>query len=68
MSKNLPPMSEFDPTKPSMVHDALNDETFIWKPEWADHYRRYAQPSSPGVVGWDGRLLDGWSVGRPSLS
>ena len=26
------PMKEFDPTKPAMVHDRLNDRTFEWKP------------------------------------
>jgi hypothetical protein len=25
-----------------MVHDALNDTTFEWKPEWAVNYREYA--------------------------
>ena len=29
MNKNLRPMSEFDPTQPSIVHDALNDDTFV---------------------------------------
>jgi hypothetical protein len=56
-------MSEFDPTKPSRVHDVLNDRTFAWKPEWAAHYRRHAKENGPGVIEWDGRLLDGWSLG-----
>ena len=63
MTNNLRPMSDFDPAKPAMVHDVLNDDTFAWKPEWAAHYRQYARENGPGVIGWDGRLLVGWSVG-----
>jgi hypothetical protein len=31
--------------------------------EWAAHYRRHAKANGPGVIEWDGRLLDGWSLG-----
>ena len=27
------PMSEFDPSKPALVHDRLNDKTIDWEPE-----------------------------------
>ena len=55
------PMSQFDPSKRSMVHDALNDKTFPWEPEnYLEHYRGHARKQSDGVVGWDGLLLDGW--------
>jgi hypothetical protein len=55
------PMSKFDPSKRSMVHDALNDKTFPWEPEkYLEHYREHAEKHSDGVVGWDGLLLDGW--------
>ena len=64
MTSNLRAMSDFDPAKPSRVHDILNDETLDWDPEWAEHYRQYAQVNSPGVIEWDGRLLDGWSAGN----
>jgi hypothetical protein len=30
---NLRPMSEFDPSKPALVHDRLNDEMFEWMPD-----------------------------------
>jgi hypothetical protein len=57
----LRPMREFDPAQPAMVHDQLNDDTFEWEPEkYREHYERYAQAWSPGIVEWDGLLLDGW--------
>jgi len=54
------PMREFDPTKPALVHDALNDRTFKWKPEFAESYRKNAKVEGKGIVGWDGLRLDGW--------
>lgn len=56
------PMAEFDPSRPSLVHDGLNDEVIDWKPElYQRHYERYAHPEfNPGVTEWDGLLLDGW--------
>jgi hypothetical protein len=55
-------MDTFDPTMLCMVHDQLNDTTFEWNPEWADDYRKYAAGGfSPGIISWDGLLLDGWS-------
>ena len=60
-SSKLRPMSDFDPSMPAMVHDQLNDEMFEWQPEkWLKHFERYAQAHGPGIVGWDGLLLDGW--------
>jgi hypothetical protein len=53
-------MSEFDSTRPAGVHDKLNDNTFEWEPRWAENYRQYADEFDPGVIEWDGRLLDGW--------
>ena len=54
-------MSEFDPSKQAMVHDQLNDDTFEWMPEkWREHYESYASEHAPGIVSWDGLLLDGW--------
>jgi hypothetical protein len=59
--EDLRPMSEFDPSKPALVHDQLNDDTFEWMPErhCAD-YERYAGPWGNGIINWDGLLLDGW--------
>jgi hypothetical protein len=57
---DLRPMSEFDPSNPSMVHDQLNDDTFEWLPEkYREHYERYASAFRAGVVEWDG-----FAVGR----
>ena len=54
-------MSEFDPSKRSMVHDALNNRTFPWEPvTYLEHYGEYAERQSDGVVAWHGLLLDGW--------
>ena len=37
------PMSTFDPSKPAMVHDRLNDRTFQWKPKTMQaNYEQYA--------------------------
>lgn len=47
----MQPMSEFDPTKRCWVHEQLNDVTFAWDPP---------APHGPGIVNWDGLLLDGW--------
>jgi hypothetical protein len=55
------PMEEFDPTKPVMVHDRLNDRTFEWKPATMQaNYEKYAEAFGPDVIEWDGLLLDGW--------
>jgi hypothetical protein len=56
------PMSTFDPSKPAMVHDRLNDRTFQWKPKTMQaNYEQYASPfGPPDVIAWDGLLLDGW--------
>ena len=53
-------MSEFDPSRPAMVHDRLNDQMFEWDPEeWRGHYERFAHDHARGIVEWDGLLLDG---------
>ena len=60
-STAMRPMSEFDPSKRSMVHDALNDKMFEWEPEnYLKNYREHAEEDSEGIVAWDGLLLDGW--------
>jgi hypothetical protein len=56
------PMSEFDPSQSCWVHEQLNDATFAWEPAWETAYRRNAKVGrdGPGIVNWDGLLLDGW--------
>jgi hypothetical protein len=62
MTIALKPMSEFDPSQPSMVHDVLNNKTFPWKPEeYLQSYRRSAETDGSGLIAWDGMLLDGWT-------
>ena len=58
------PMSKFDPSAPAMVHDRLNDRTFEWKPEWRAAYEKHAARHAPGVIEFDGLLLDGWTPSR----
>lgn len=58
----MQPMSTFNPDGPCLVHDILNRKTFRWKLEWADD-TKYAKPyDHPGIISWDGLLLDGWST------
>ncbi len=57
---NPQPMSTFDPSQPADVHDQLNDRVFRWKPEWASTWL-YRSDHAPGVVEWEGLLLDGWA-------
>ena len=58
------PMAAFNPDRRAFVHDESNDRAFIWKPEWASHYREYATVEPDGKVEWDGLILNGW---RPYL-
>jgi hypothetical protein len=55
----LHPMNGFDPSKPAILHDQLNDQIIPWTGEDAEHWRRYASPHAPGVIEWDGLLIDG---------
>jgi hypothetical protein len=55
------PMRTFDPEAACRVHDKLNEQVLIWKPEWADDYRQHAREHDDGVINWNGLLLDGWS-------
>ena len=57
---NCHPMTTFDPSRPALVHDRRNDRTFEWLPQWAAAYRRFARQHAPGIMDWDGVLLDGW--------
>ena len=56
---NPRPFDTFDPTRPALVHDQLNDKIIRWNPEWASTWRDRSD-HAPGVVEWDGLLLDGW--------
>ena len=53
-------MADFDPDKPSLVYDQMNDDLFEWQPEWADSYRQYATDIGDGIMNWDGLVLVAW--------
>jgi hypothetical protein len=63
--QHMRPMSEFNPSASAMVHDRLNDRTFEWKPEWRAAYEKHAARHAPGVIEFDGLLLDGWNHVTP---
>jgi hypothetical protein len=56
----LKPMSEFDPSEPALLHDALNDRTIPWSPDFQPSFEKLAIPLGSRMVGYDGLILDGW--------
>jgi len=56
------PMSEFDPSEPALVHDLRRDRVLSWSPSFQRSYKRNARELTPGVVDYDGLLLDGWLI------
>jgi len=56
------PMSEFDPSEPALVHDLRHDRVLPWSPSFRRSYERTARELTPGVVDYDGLLLDGWMI------
>jgi hypothetical protein len=60
-------MEEFDPTRPGILHDRLNDQIIKWdaEPDQVANFRMNAEKSTDGLVVWNGFILDGWSL-RPS--
>jgi hypothetical protein len=56
------PMSEFDPSEPALVHDLRQDRLLPWSPSFQRSYKRTARELTPGVVDYDGLLLDGWMI------
>jgi hypothetical protein len=59
-SRVLRPMSEFDPSEPAILHDRRNDRTIAWSPAFEWEFKRYARQHAPGVIAFEGLLLDGW--------
>jgi hypothetical protein len=53
-------MSEFDPSEPAILHDRRNDRTIAWSPAFEWEYKRNARQHAPGVIAFEGLLLDGW--------
>jgi hypothetical protein len=54
-------MTQFDPSRPALVHDRLNAKTFEWSPQWRASFEQYKREAGLGIVAWDGLLLDGWA-------
>ena len=59
----LRPMSEFDPAEPAFVHDAVSNRAIPWSPDFQSNYEQTAHQLSPGLVAFEGLLLDGWTEG-----
>ena len=55
-------MTEFDPSEPVLVHDRRGNRALPWSPAFQRSYERMARELSPGVVDYDGLLLDGWMI------
>jgi len=54
------PTATCAPNRRCPVHDQLNDKVIDWdNPAWALTWRG-RRDHEPGVIEWDGLLLDGW--------
>jgi hypothetical protein len=53
-------MSEFDPARPSIVHDRQSGRTLAWLPQWEKIYRQYSRILSDGAIEFHVLVLDGW--------
>ena len=62
------PMSEFDPSEPVLVHDRRSNRILHWSPAFRRSYERTAHELAPGVVDYDGLLLDGWMIVEDNLA
>jgi len=58
--EGLRPMSQFDPSQPAILHDALNDEIVPWTGEHQERFRKTARYRPGGTVEWEGHRFDGW--------
>jgi len=56
------PMREFDPSEPALVHDRRTNRLIPWEPAFRHSFARQARELEPGVVAYDGLLLDGWMI------
>jgi hypothetical protein len=57
----LHPMSEFDPSEPSYLHEAELNRTIPWSPDFQRSFEQEARVIAPGLVSFDGLLFDGWT-------
>ena len=56
------PMRDFDPSEPSLVHDRRTNRLIPWEPAFRHSFARQARELEPGIVAYDGLILDGWLV------
>ena len=56
------PMKDFDPSKPAVIHNGLNDKEIEWSggDGCRDDWLKSATQHIPGVIEWDGYLIDRW--------
>lgn len=53
-------MSEFDPNKPCILHDELNEKEIEWSGEHPDAWHNYAVKHTESVMSWGGYLIARW--------
>jgi hypothetical protein len=63
-------MKAFDPSLPAMLFDCIDDQTVQRSPATQVAYCKYATELAPGVISFNGVLIDGWEpvvidAGRP---
>lgn len=56
------PMSSFDPTRPVVVHEQVNDVEIEWVPVSREKWPSKAQWEDEGqtMIRWDDMVLDHW--------
>ncbi len=61
-SRLLRPMCEFDPSEPAILHDRRSNRAIPWSPDFEWEFKRHARQHAPGVIAFEGLLLDGWAA------
>ena len=60
------PIAEFDPPKPTLVHDKLNDQVIDWEPDrHGKEYQASHRDFGDGVIEWDDRRIEPKKKRRP---
>ncbi len=53
------PIIEFDPSEPILLHGRRRNRALPWSPAFRRSYERTARELLPGVMEYDGLLIDG---------
>ena len=56
------------PVRARAVHDRRSNRMLPWSPAFRRSYERTAHELAPGVVDYDGLLLDGWMIVEDDLA